>query len=95
MQAETMSPRDGRSRARSEAPFDKATGGAYPQAEPADAYETLPERLIREAMEDGQFDDLPGAGKPLPGAGVPDDDLWWVRDWLKRNREDQDEWNSG
>jgi hypothetical protein len=47
-------------------------------------------------MEAGEFDDLPGAGKPLPGAGVPDDDLWWVRDWLTRNREERrDEWNSG
>lgn len=50
-----------------------------------DPYETLPERLIREAIEAGQFEDLPGEGKPLPGAGMPDDDLWWVRNWLKRN----------
>jgi hypothetical protein len=42
-------------------------------------------------MEAGEFDDLPGTGRPLPGAGVPDDDLWWVRGWLKRNSE----WNSG
>ena len=48
-------------------------------------YESLPERLIREAIEAGEFDDLPGAGKPFPGAGKPDDDLWWVRDWLSRN----------
>ena len=55
--------------------------------EPSDShgYETLPERLIREAIEAGDFDDLPGAGKPLTGAGTRDDDLWWVRDWLKRN----------
>jgi hypothetical protein len=67
-------------------------GGAYARGEPPGPYETLPERLIREAMENGEFDDLADAGKPLPGAGVPDDDLWWVRKWLKRNR---DEWNSG
>jgi hypothetical protein len=47
-------------------------------------YESLPERLIREAVEEGRFDDLPGAGEPLPGAGQPDDDLWWVRAWLRR-----------
>jgi len=57
---------------------------------PSDRYESLPERLIREAIEAGELDDLPGAGKPLPGAGVPDDDLWWVRDWLKRNRAQPD-----
>jgi hypothetical protein len=55
---------------------------------PADRHETLAERLIREAMEAGEFDDLPGTGKPLPGAGVSDDDLWWVREWLRRNREE-------
>jgi Domain of unknown function (DUF1992) len=57
---------------------------------PSDTYESLPERLIREAIEAGEFDDLPGAGKQLPGAGVPDDHLWWVRDWLKRNRAQPD-----
>jgi hypothetical protein len=59
-------------------------------------HETLPERLIREAIEAGEFDHLPGAGKPLPGAGVPDDDLWWVREWLKRNRDEvEGRWSSG
>jgi hypothetical protein len=59
-------------------------------------YETLPERLIREAIESGEFDDLPGAGKPLPGAGAPDDELWWVREWAERNRDGYGgEWNSG
>jgi hypothetical protein len=48
-------------------------------------YETLPERLIREAMESGEFDDLPGTGEPLPGAGQPDDELWWVRAWMRRS----------
>jgi len=63
----------------------------------SDTYESLPERLIREAIEAGEFDDIPGSGKPLPGAGVADDDLWWVRDWLKRNRAqpDRERWNLG
>jgi hypothetical protein len=30
------------------------------------AYETLVEQRIREAAERGEFDDLPGAGQPLP-----------------------------
>jgi hypothetical protein len=46
------------------------------------------ERLIREAMERGEFDDLPGEGKPLPDAGTHDDEYWWVRKWLARNRAD-------
>ena len=53
--------------------------------ERGDLSESLPERLIREAMEAGEFDDLPGRGNPLPGAGQPDDDLWWVRAWVKRS----------
>jgi hypothetical protein len=56
----------------------------------SDVCESLPERLIREAIEAGELDALPGAGKPIPGAGVPDDDLWWVREWLKRNRDETD-----
>ena len=52
---------------------------------PDDRYETLAERLIREAIEAGEFEDLPGEGKPLPGAGTWDDELWWVRSWLRRN----------
>ncbi len=52
--------------------------------------EKLVDRLIREAMESGEFDDLPGVGKPLPGAGKTDDVYWWFRNWLKRNEIDPD-----
>ena len=45
------------------------------------------DEVIREAQERGDFDDLPGKGRPIPGAGKPDDDLWWVRAWIKRQRE--------
>lgn len=45
------------------------------------------DEIIKAAEEQGEFDDLPGTGKPLPGAGKKDDDLWWVRSWLKRNQE--------
>ena len=56
---------------------------------PADDFETNVDRIIREAMESGDFDDLPGTGKPIPGAGSVDDEMWWVRDWIKRNRQDE------
>ncbi len=59
---------------------------AFMEPDSLASYESLPERLIREAIEAGQFDDLPGVGKPLPGAGAPDDDLWWVREWVERNQ---------
>lgn len=46
--------------------------------------ESLVERRIREAMERGEFDDLPGAGKPIPGLDKPEDELAWLRRWMKR-----------
>ena len=41
------------------------------------------DQQIIEAEERGAFDDLPGAGKPLPYRGE-DDGLAWVREWLRR-----------
>ncbi|SEM96697.1 DUF1992 domain-containing protein [Nonomuraea pusilla] len=46
-------------------------------------FESWVDRQIREAMERGEFDDLPGAGKPLPGLDRPHDELWWVRQKLE------------
>lgn len=53
--------------------------------------EPVVDRIIREAMESGEFDDLPGTGKPIPGAGTVDDEMWWVRSWLQRNVIDDDQ----
>ena len=47
-------------------------------------YESHLDRKIREAQEQGQFDDLPGAGKPLSDHGREYDEDWWVKDWLRR-----------
>ena len=44
------------------------------------------DRVIREAMERGEFDDLPGKGRPIPGVGTVDTDGWWIRSWVQRNR---------
>ncbi len=46
----------------------------------------LAERRIREAQERGEFDDLPGAGRPIPEATAPYEEMWWVRRWLERER---------
>ncbi len=51
---------------------------------PLSRYESLVDRQIRLAQERGEFDNLPGAGKPLPGRGEPDDELWWVKGYLRR-----------
>jgi hypothetical protein len=49
-----------------------------------DWYETAIDRQLREAAERGEFDNLPGAGKPLPDHGREYEDDWWVKDWLQR-----------
>ena len=48
------------------------------------AWESWAETQIREAQERGEFDNLEGSGKPLPGIDDPPDDLWWVKKLLKR-----------
>ncbi len=47
-------------------------------------FESWVERQLRQARERGSFDDLPGAGKPLPRTAS--DELAWVRE--KARRED-------
>jgi hypothetical protein len=49
-----------------------------------DRIESRIERQIREARESGAFDDLPGAGKPLPGRGEAYDENWWLKDFVRR-----------
>lgn len=49
------------------------------------------EEQIRQAEERGDFDNLPGAGKPIEGLGKPYDPTWWVRDFTRRlHAEDAD-----
>ncbi len=47
-------------------------------------YESLIDEQIRLAEERGEFDNLPGAGKPLTNLGAPDDELWWLKGYLRR-----------
>ncbi len=47
-------------------------------------YESSVDRQLREAQERGEFDNLPGTGKPLADAGREYEEDWWVRDWLRR-----------
>ena len=48
------------------------------------SWESFADRQFREAEERGEFKDLPGFGKPLPGAGEEYDELWWVKSKLQR-----------
>lgn len=57
---------------------------------PGVSYESWVEKQIRDAVARGDFEALPGAGKPLPGAGVPDEDDWWVLSLVRRGEADSE-----
>lgn len=48
--------------------------------------EAFVDRVIRAAIECGEFDELSGKGKPIPGAGTVGTAGWWIRRWIERNR---------
>ena len=50
---------------------------------PTMRWETWVERKIRESMERGEFDNLPGAGQPIADLARPYDELWWLRRKLR------------
>jgi hypothetical protein len=49
-------------------------------------YESWVERQVREAIERGEFDNLPGAGRPLPSINGREDENWWVKSLLEREQ---------
>ena len=49
-------------------------------------FEPWIDRQVRTSIDRGEFDNLPGAGKPIPGLDRPHDDLWWVKDKLRREQ---------
>jgi len=51
-------------------------------------WESPVEKAIREAQERGEFDNLPGAGKPLTDLGDTDDPMWWLRRYAEREQLD-------
>lgn len=44
------------------------------------------EEQLRVAMERGDFDDLPGAGKPIEGLGDSHDPDWWLKRLVEREK---------
>ncbi|RZT78641.1 uncharacterized protein DUF1992 [Micromonospora violae] len=49
-----------------------------------EAWEASVEAKIQDALQRGEFDDLPGMGKPIPGRGAPYDEAWWIKSFLER-----------
>jgi hypothetical protein len=41
---------------------------------------------IQQAMARGEFDDLPGAGKPIKNLGTQHDPDWWVKQLIEREQ---------
>jgi hypothetical protein len=49
-------------------------------------YESWIDKQIREAQERGEFDDLPGTGKPIPNRNELYDENWWLKQWIEREQ---------
>jgi hypothetical protein len=50
------------------------------------SWESWIDRQIREAEERGEFDDLPGAGKPIKDLTAQHDPDWWVKKLVEREQ---------
>lgn len=44
------------------------------------------EQKIRDAIARGEFDNLPGAGRPLPEDALSRDEHWWIRQFAEREQ---------
>ena len=49
-------------------------------------FRSVVDAQIRAAEARGAFDNLPGAGKPIPGLMDPDDPMWWIRGFIEREK---------
>jgi hypothetical protein len=49
-------------------------------------FQSVVDAQIRAAEARGAFDNLPGAGKPIPGLMDPDDELWWIKGFIEREK---------
>lgn len=52
---------------------------------PGETHDRYVERIIREAQEQGEFEHLRGAGRPLPLTGVLEE-AWWIKEKLRREK---------
>ena len=64
---------------------DSRTGRSAAQARIAQQQSWV-ELQLQRAMERGEFDDLPGAGKPLEGLDREHDPDWWLKKLVEREK---------
>ena len=63
---------------------DERDDGAPPQWTTREERISAVEAAIQVAIRRGEFDDLPGSGKPLEGLAASDDPDWWIRRKIER-----------
>jgi hypothetical protein len=51
---------------------------------PGVTFESFVDKQIREAQEQGAFENLAGTGKPIPRGTGESDELWWIKGYLQR-----------
>ncbi|QDZ15689.1 DUF1992 domain-containing protein [Humibacter ginsenosidimutans] len=73
-------------RAEGHDPEDAAERGSQARGQSELERAAYVETVIQQAMRRGEFDDLPGAGKPLAGLGRPHDPDWWIRRKIEAER---------
>ena len=66
-------------------PVDRRTGRSAAAARMAHQASWV-DQQIRVAMAKGEFDDLPGAGKPIRDLGAQHDPDWWVKQLVEREQ---------
>ena len=64
---------------------DKRTGRSAAQAR-IENQQSWVDQQLRVAMARGDFDNLPGAGKPIEGLGSQHDPDWWVKKLIEREQ---------
>lgn len=66
-------------RAAGEDPSESPDAGKPASSLTAQNMSAIVETAIQQAIRRGDFDDLPGAGKPIEGLGSHHDPDWWIR----------------
>lgn len=72
--------------AKAEAQDDESSAAGDRHAQRLEQQAVWVDLQIRQAMRRGEFDDLPGAGKPIPGIDAPHDPDWWLKSLIGRER---------
>jgi hypothetical protein len=57
-----------------------------PEKPAGKSWDSWTEEQIRDAQDQGDFADLEGKGKPIPGLLEPYDPLWWVKKLMEREK---------